>query len=208
METAEMTAITRIDQLDPNQQYTYADYLTWQFSERVELLRGYFQQMAAPNRKHQNLSGNLYGSVWNYFKNHPCKAYAAPFDVRLPRTHKVTKQPITTVIQPDICVICDPAKLDDAGCIGAPDWVIEILSKGNTKKERCAVALREKFSIYEEAGVREYWIVQPEYDNILVYVLNDSGHYEAKPTLLSTDEAVTPFIFPDLQLNLNDVFAD
>ena len=148
METAELTAITRIDQLDPDRQYTYADYLTWQFSERVDLLRGYFRQMATPN------------------------------------------------------------KLDDAGCIGAPDWVIEILSKGNSKKERCAVALREEFSIYEEAGVREYWVVQPEYDNILVYVLNDSGHYEAKPTLLSTDETVSPVIFPDLILNLNEVFAD
>ncbi len=203
MKTSEMTAITRLDQLDPNRQYTYADYLTWQFSERIELVFGYIRQMAAPNRKHQNLSGNLYGPIWNYFKNHPCKAYAAPFDVRLPRKHKTTNADIVTVIQPDICVICDPAKLDDAGCIGAPDWVIEILSKGNTRKE-----MREKFALYEEAGVREYWVVQPEYDNILVYVLNEAGHYDAKPTWLATDEDAAPAIFPDLKIDLNEVFAE
>lgn len=194
--------ITSLDQLDPNQQYTYADYLTWRFSERVELLWGYIRQMAAPNRKHQRLAGNLYGNLWNHFRGKTCQVYQAPFDVRLPRKHPETNEDILTVVQPDLCVICDPAKLDDAGCIGAPDWVIEVLSKGNTKKE-----MREKYAAYEEAGVREYWIVQPEYDNILVYTLAD-GRFVTQPTLLSTDEAIVPYCFPDLFIDLNEVFAE
>ena len=119
-----------------------------------------------------------------------------------PGSTKKTNEPVITVIQPDLCVICDLTKLDVAGCLGAPDLVVEILSKGNTKKE-----MREKFSAYEESGVREYWVVQPEYDNILTYVLNGAGHYEATMTLYPGD-VTNPAIFPDLQLDLTDVFAD
>ncbi len=201
METT-IAPVTSLDQLDPNQQYTYADYLTWRFSERVELLWGYIRQMAAPNRRHQKLSRDIFLPLGNYFQGKTCQVYQAPFDVRLPRRHPETNEAIFTVVQPDLCVICDPAKLDDAGCIGAPDWVIEILSKGNTKKE-----MREKYAAYEESGVREYWIVQPEYDNILVYTLAD-GRFVTQPTLLATDEAVAPHCFPDLLINLNEVFAD
>jgi Uma2 family endonuclease len=124
-----------------------------------------------------------------------------PFDVRLPRKHKVTNEDITTVTQPDLCVVCDAAKLDKAGCIGAPDWMIEVLSKGNTKKE-----MKEKFEAYEDAGVREYWIVQPAYDNILVYTLQD-GKFAPQPVLFS-DEEVSPHCFPDLKIDLNEVFAE
>ena len=200
METVSVP-ITSLDQLDPNQQYTYADYLTWRFSERVELLWGYVRQMAAPNRKHQRLVSNLHGNVWNYLRGKTCQVYQTPLDVRLPRKHPETNEDILTVVQPDLCAICDLEKLDDAGCIDAPDWVIEILSKGNTMKE-----MREKYAVYEEAGVREYWIVQPEYDNILVYTLAD-GRFVTQPTLLSTDEAIAPHCFPDLLITLNEVFA-
>ncbi len=197
-----MAAITRLDQLDPNKQYTYADYLTWEFSDRVELLWGYIRRMAAPNERHQQLVGDLYGNIWTYLRGRSCRVYQAPFDVRLPRKHKITNEDIITVIQPDVCVICDTAKIDKAGCLGAPDWVIEVLSKGNSKKE-----MREKFAAYEEAGVREYWIVQPAYSNILVYLL-ESGKFQAAPTLFSTDQDVTPHCFPDLKIDLNEVFAE
>jgi len=197
-----MADITRLDQLDPNKQYTYADYLTWQFSDRVELLWGYIRQMAAPNERHQQLVGDLYGNIWTYLRGRSYRVYQAPFDVRLPRKHKVTNADILTVIQPDVCVICDPAKIDKAGCIGPPDWVIEVLSKGNTKKE-----MKEKFEAYEEAGVREYWIVQPAYSNILVYVL-ENGKFQVAPTLFSTDFNASSHCFPDLNIDLNEVFAD
>lgn len=197
-----MAAITRLDQLDPNKQYTYADYLTWQFSDRVELLWGYIRQMSAPDRRHQSILGNIHLQVKLHFRFQPCKVYLAPFDVRLPRKHKITNEAITTVTQPDLCVICDPAKLDKAGCIGAPDWIIEVLSKGNTKKE-----MKEKFEAYQDAGVLEYWIVQPAYDNILVYVL-ENGKFQIAPTLFSEDEEATPHCFLNLKIDLNEVFAE
>ncbi|WP_246169021.1 Uma2 family endonuclease [Rudanella paleaurantiibacter] len=168
-----MASITSLDQLDPNKQYTYADYLTWQFSERVELIWGYVRKISAPNRRHQKIVSDLHGNTWMYLRGKPCRVYQTLFDVRLPRKHKVTNEEIATVTQPDLCVISDPTKLDTAGCKGAPDWVIEVLSKGNTNKE-----MKEKFEAYEEAGVREYWIVQPAYDNVLVYTLQD-GKFQA-----------------------------
>ena len=197
-----MATITRLDQLDPNKQYTYADYLTWQFSDRVELLWGYIRQMAAPNQRHQQLASDLHGNIWTYLRGRPCRVYLAPFDVRLPRKHKLTNEDIITVIQPDLCIICDLSKIDKAGCLGAPDWIIEILSKGNTKKE-----MKEKFDAYEESGVREYWIVQPAYSNILVYTLQNEK-FQAAPTLFSTDQNATSHCFPDLTIDLNEVFAD
>lgn len=197
-----MAVITSLDQLDPNKQYTYADYLTWQFSDRVELLWGYIRQMAAPNQRHQQLVSDLHGNIWTFLRGRSCRVYVAPFDVRLPRKHRVTNEDITTVIQPDLCVICDLTKLDKAGCLGAPDWIIEILSKGNTRKE-----MKEKFEAYEEAGVREYWIVQPAYSNILVYTLQN-GKFQAAPTLFSTDQNAMSYCFPDLKIDLNEVFAE
>lgn len=201
METPTLN-ITRLDQLDRSQQYSYADYLRWHISERLELIRGYVWEMAAPDRRHQRILGNLFLSTALYLRGKTCQIYQAPFDVRLPRLHPETDEQILTVVQPDLCVICDPAKLDDAGCIGAPDWVVEILSKGNPKKE-----MREKFAVYEEAGVREYWVVQPEYNNVLVYVL-ENGHFVVRPTFTDDDTVAYPAIFPDLHIDLGEVFAD
>ncbi|MGA0558256.1 Uma2 family endonuclease [Larkinella sp. VNQ87] len=195
--------ITSLDQLDLTRQYTYADYLTWRVQERLELIRGFIWKMSpAPNRRHQEIVSNFHGLIWSHLKGKPCQVFTAPFDVRLPRTDKVTNETITTVVQPDICVICDPAKLDEAGCLGAPDLVIEVLSKGNTKRE-----MKVKFEAYEEAGVREYWVVQPEYDNVLVYTLNEQGRFIGQHPYDESDW-ITPTIFPDLQIDLHEVFAE
>lgn len=144
-------AITSFSQLDPQGSYTYADYLLWKFEERIEILRGKISQMAAPNRSHQNVSMKLSLLLGNALWRSPCKVYAAPFDVRLTRINKAQNTQVTTVVQPDLCVICDPAKLDDRGCLGAPDLIVEILSPGNSRKE-----MKDKFEIYEENGVLEY----------------------------------------------------
>src|SRR5579875_1683684 len=113
--------ITNISQLDPNKTYSYADYLTWRFDEMVELIKGkLFIQSPAPAERHQRIIGNLYGCIWNYFFKKDCSAYIAPFDVRLIK-NKASDNEITTVVQPDICVICDKTKIDAKGCIGAPD---------------------------------------------------------------------------------------
>lgn len=194
--------ITSLDQLDLNGTYTYADYLLWQFSERVELLRGKIFKMAAPSRKHQSINGNLYRVTANLLWKTSCKVYAAPFDVRLTRYSSLKNKEVTTVVQPDLCVICDPAKLDDRGCIGAPDIIIEILSPGNSRTE-----MKDKFELYQEAGVLEYWVVSPIERMVQVWKLNEQGFYIGLPPAVEGDILKTPII-PNLEIDLNDVFMD
>lgn len=195
--------ITSLDQLDLSKQYTYADYLKWRFQERVELIRGrIFKMSPAPARKHQAISMQLISMMYSHFKEHECQMYHAPFDVRLPRQNTQSGQQIYTVVQPDLCVICDKTKLDKRGCIGAPDLIIEILSPGNSKKE-----MKDKFEVYEEAGVREYWIVQSTDNNVLVYTLNEQGIFIGHRPFIE-DEIMHSFIFPELKVDLREVFKD
>ena len=194
--------IQSITQLDPNGSYTYADYLLWQFEERVELLRGRLRQMAAPSRKHQTISMKLTRPLVNAVWGGPCCVFAAPFDVRLTRFSKAQNKEVITVVQPDLCVICDAAKLDDRGCLGAPDLIVEILSPGNSRTE-----MKDKFEIYQEAGVLEYWIVLPTEKTIQVWKLNDEGFYIGLPPKVEGDILTTPII-ANLRIDLVDVFAD
>ncbi len=191
--------ITDISQLDLNKSYTYSDYLSWQFKERVELIKGkLFKMSPAPNRIHQKIAGELIAIFVTFFRGKKCQVFPAPFDVRLPIASK--NGMASTVVQPDLSVICDVAKLDEQGCNGAPDLIIEILSPGNSKKE-----MREKFEVYEESGVREYWMVDPQEKIVLIYVLNESGQYIGLQPL--TDEQIaSPSIFPELKVNLSEVF--
>jgi Uma2 family endonuclease len=192
--------VMQFSDLDLTKSYTYADYLKWQFDDRLELIKGkIFRMSPAPGSTHQRVSGIVNNELYNYLKGKPCQVYAAPFDVRLNRTVKDTQ--VTTVVQPDICVICDSAKIDERGCNGAPDIVVEILSPGNNKKE-----LQNKYEVYEEAGVQEYWIIHPSEKTFLKYTLID-GSYQASRLLTIGDEVLTP-ILPGFGLNLDDVFAD
>lgn len=192
--------ITSLSQLDPHANYTYADYLTWQIQERVELLRGKIRQMAAPNRVHQGISLNLSRMFSTALLKSPCKVYAAPFDVRLTRFNKLKNKEVTTVVQPDLCVICDPEKLDVRGCIGAPDLVVEILSPGNSKTE-----MKDKFDLYEEAGVREYWLVYPGERSVQIFQLNETGRYIGLRPYVDGDTVTTPIV-PGMEVVLADVF--
>lgn len=194
--------ITSLDQLDPNGTYTYADYLLWQFTERVELLRGKIREMSAPSRKHQGIVTNLTISLGTVLAKTPCKLYPAPFDVRLIRVNKLKNQDVITVVQPDLSVICDSAKLDTRGCIGAPDLVVEILSPGNSRTE-----MRDKFELYQEAGVLEYWVVNPTERMIQVWKLNEQGFYIGLPPTVEGDILKTPII-PNLEIIVTDVFLD
>lgn len=192
--------ITDISQLDVNQSYTYADYLLWQFEERVELIRGkLFRMSPAPNTRHQTISRRFSFQFEAYFRKQTCQMFPAPFDVRLPVSKR--KGQDTTVVQPDLCVICDPDKLDERGCAGAPDLIIEILSPGNSKKE-----MREKFEVYEEAGVREYWLVNPLDNVVLVYLLNEAGKYIGLAPV-TEDQELRAAIFPNLVIDLKEVFC-
>ncbi len=191
------TPITSIDQLDlVNGIYTYADYLMWKIKDRVEILKGkIFKMSPAPAISHQSISFNLSGLFFMYFHNKPCKAFASPFDVVL--KNKDGKE--DTVVQPDLCVVCDPEKLADGKrCQGAPDLIIEILSPGNSKKE-----LKNKYELYQEAGVREYWLVHPQDEYVIINVL-ENNQYRALPPFV--DKEVTSVIFPDLSLQTEDIF--
>ncbi len=185
--------------LDMNKLYTYADYYKWKFEERVELIKGViFKMSPAPSRAHQEISGNLHISIGVFLKNKPCKVYAAPFDVRLPRKSKDDKD-IITVVQPDICVVCDTNKLDEKGCLGAPDLIVEVLSPGNNKKE-----IRNKFDVYEEAGVKEYWIVDPVYQTVQINKLENGKYVPMRA--LSVGDIATSEIMPGFSLDIEELF--
>ena len=187
--------------LDIDKTYTYADYFKWQFEERVELIKGrIFKMSPAPNRVHQLISSKLHIAIGIFLGNNPCSVYSAPFDVRLPKKSKDDKD-IITVLQPDICVICDASKLDDRGCIGAPDIVVEILSPGNNAKD-----LKNKYEVYEQSGVREYWVVSPQDKTFLVYTLRD-GSYVPSRTMAPGD-VVTSSVLPGFSMELTALFAD
>ena len=163
--------ITDISLLDTNKTYTYANYITWQFKERIELIKGkLFKMSPAPARRHQGISVELSTQFHNYLKKKGCKSYSAPFDVRFPKGED--DEQTFTVVQPDICVICDKSKLDDRGCVGAPDLIVEILSPATAKKD-----VKDKFQLYEESGVKEYWIVSPENKLVDVFILKDDNKY-------------------------------
>lgn len=190
--------ITNINQLDLNKTYTYADYLLWKFKERIELFRGrIFKMSPAPARIHQKILLNITRTFDQYFQKHSCELYFAPFDVRLPNKNGE----VLTVVQPDLCVICDLEKLDDKGCLGAPDLIVEILSPGNTKKE-----MDHKFTIYEEAGVLEYWLVHPADKNIQVFVLDNGIYVGLKPA--TEGEKITSRTFPELSFSTDEVFGN
>ena len=190
--------ITNIDQLDKTKTYTYSDYLLWKLKERVELFKGkIFKMTPAPARIHQKIALNITRVFDSYFQKHSCELYFAPFDVRLPNKNGE----ILTVVQPDLCVICDLKKLDDKGCLGAPDLIVEILSPGNTKKE-----MDHKYSIYEESGVLEYWLVHPADRNIQVFVLEKGIYIGLKPA--TEGETIISRTFPELSFSTDDIFGN
>lgn len=182
--------------------YSYADYLTWQMDEVVELIKGkiFKKAAAAPKRIHQKVSGELFLRLGNFLRGKKCQVYSAPFDVRFTRSSKEDKK-IHDVVQPDICVICDLEKLDDRGCIGAPDLIVEILSPGNSKTE-----LRHKFELYEANGVREYWIIHAETRDLLIYSLIDGNYVPSR--LLTSGDVVESKAINGFKLDLEEFFED
>jgi Uma2 family endonuclease len=142
-ENLETETVSSFNDIDLTLTYSYAHYLNWLFDDRVELVKGKVLKMSpAPSRVHQEVLRGIFLSLGSFLKNNPCKMYVAPFDVRFPKESNADAA-IYTVLQPDICVVYDQSKLDDRGCIGAPDLVVEILSPGNTKKE-----LMYKYKLY------------------------------------------------------------
>jgi Uma2 family endonuclease len=159
--------------------YTYGDYRTWADEERWELIDGAAWAMSpAANRYHQALSVELGRQISNFLQGKPFRMYQAPFDVLLPESADQDDDAVTTVVQPDVVVICDRAKLTPAGCTGAPDWIVEILSPRTARKD-----FELKLHLYERHGVREYWIVDPGNRFVHVYLLGQDGSYPEEPGL-------------------------
>jgi Uma2 family endonuclease len=179
--------------------YTYRDYRQWHDDRRRELIDGVVYDMTpAPSRRHQDVLGDLHVLIHAQLRGTPCRVYLAPFDVRLPSPGQ-SDDDTQTVVQPDLAVICAPGKLDDAGCRGAPDWVIEILSPSTAAKDQ--VIKRE---LYERHGVREYWLVHPLDRVLTVYVLED-GHYGSARILAAEGETPVESL-PGVRIPWAEVF--
>ena len=188
--------ITDISQLDLSKQYTIVDYLSWKFKERVELLKGYVAKMSpAPNSYHQMISGELSRQLFNFFHKKTCRAFAAPYDVYLPSQSNSGQ----TIVQPDLCLICDPNKIEKKGCVGAPDLIVEILSPGNSRKE-----VIDKYEIYQEAGVKEYWLIYPAEQVLQVYTLKNAIFVAKKP--IAPGDIYESELFPELKIDIESLF--
>ena len=190
--------------LDPHKRYSYADYLGWTDDVRRELIDGMAYVMSAPRRIHAEISSNMFFPFTGFIRRRKgnCKVYHAPFDVRLPLDGAKDDDRIYTVVQPDICVICDPAKLDDKGCLGAPDLIVEVLSPSTGKRD-----LNEKFNLYEAAGVKEYWVVYPDSKALNVFILQSDGKYDFG-TVYEKKGKVPVHIFKGLEIDLEEMFSD
>ncbi|MDI3327863.1 MAG: Uma2 family endonuclease [Alicyclobacillaceae bacterium] len=184
--------------IGPDLRYSYRDYLTWDDGQRWELIEGVpYNMTQAPSPRHQEILGNIFGLFFNYLDRKDCKAYLAPFDVRLSESDR--EQDILNVVQPDLSIVCDPGKIDHRGCKGAPDLVVEILSPETAKRDK-----GQKFYLYQAYGVREYWIVDSHHEIIEVYVWKD-GRFQDRQVYEKGDRLPVG-IFEDFALDVAAVF--
>jgi Uma2 family endonuclease len=180
----------KVEEPDLSGTYTARDYLRWQLDELVELIRGkVFKMSPAPTSNHQRIALDLARIFANFFEKKKCEPFVAPFDVYLVRAGQDYRD-AESVVEPDVCVICDPEKVKKFGCVGAPDLMVEVLSPSTSNKDR-----KLKFELYEEFGVREYWIISPEKRDVVLNVL-ENGRYKTFPPV-ADGETVTSVIFPD-----------
>jgi Uma2 family endonuclease len=179
--------------------FTYADYKAWELSprERYELIYGDAYAMSAPNAYHQSILMELSKQIAVFLTGKPCKVYPAPFDVRLFYEEDESDD---TVVQPDISIVCDEKKRGKEGCHGAPDFIAEILSPSNT-----AIEMERKFHLYREAGVREYWVLEPEKKTLHTYLFSGKTILTNK---YNENDKVKMSIFNDLEIELKPVFAE
>lgn len=182
-----------------NPRYTFADVLTWEETERAEIIDGEAVMMAPPTSVHQEISGEIFGHLYNYLRGKKCKVYAAPFAVRLFEKDGDSPEDVATVVEPDISVVCDLGKIDKHGCKGAPDMVVEILSPSTQRHDRFT-----KFRLYQRAGVREYWIVDPDSGIAQSFVLED-GRYSVKEFGAAGDKMKVN-VLEDCVIDLSEVF--
>jgi Uma2 family endonuclease len=185
-----------LEKPEENQHFTYADYLEWEGPERYQLINGEAFMMSSPTVEHQTISGETFRQFANFLVGKPCKVFAAPLDVRpFPEEDRGDD----TVVQPDLLVVCDSAKLSKGSVDGPPDLVIEIVSPSNGQKE-----LFLKFQVYLDAGVREYWVIEPEGKKVQVHVL-ENGHFIS--SAYKEDAVVPVSILPPLSIDLKTLWV-
>ena len=182
--------------------HTYADYLTWSASHGDELIDGtaYVREPPSPSPSHQGMAGGIYRQVANALEGKPCRVYIAPFDIRLPKSNEEDDQ-IDTVVQPDVFIVCDLQKIDARGMRGAPDWLAEVLSPGTANHDK-----RVKLPVYERAGVREVWLVDPIKRTLTLYRL-EAGRY-GRATLHELKGKTRITAVPGVIIDWNKVLAE
>ena len=187
--------------LPAEKRYTYADALSWDESDRIELVYGDPVMMSPPSRVHQETVMAMLLQIGAYLNGKRCKVYPAPFGVRLFEEESDSPYDVDTLVEPDITVVCDPDKLDDAGCKGAPDLIIEVLSPSTQRYDRVT-----KFNLYQRAGVQEYWIVDPDSRVVSVYTLEDGAYHAA--AVYSAGSSVPVGVLEDCKIDLSAVFQE
>jgi len=191
--------IHQVEEPDPAGTYTASDYLNWTFEGLVELIRGKIYKMSpTPNLKHQRIAGLLYEQLCPVFKGHPCGLWIAPTDVYLVHPGEDYKK-THNIVEPDLFVVCDKSKLRSFGCVGAPDFIIEILSPSTSKKD-----IRFKRELYEEYGVKEYWMIQVTDRLVIVNRLEDGKYVTQRP--YTVGNILSPQQFPELRIDLEKLF--
>lgn len=187
--------------LPQEQRYSYADLLTWDDSTRYELFDGQPMALASPSTIHQEILSALHYQIYDYLKDKQRKVYLAPFDVRIFEEAGDSPEDVDTVLQPDLMVVCDHSKVDYHGVHGAPDLVIEILSPATARYDKLV-----KFNLYQKAGVKEYWLVDPRTQTVCVYTLEDGAYHAA--TVYSRDLSVPIGILDNCNINLSAIFGE
>jgi len=187
--------------------YSYADYLTWTDDVMREIIDGIVYLFSAPSLKHAVAVRTFIGRAFSFVtkKKGKCEIFTAPFDVRFPTNGETDNDKIYNVVQPDICVICDLSKLDNGGCIGAPDLIVEVLSPSTEKKD-----LTNKFNLYEKEGVKEYWTICPNNKTVTVFILQPNGKYgEGKIFEMNRGDTHVPVqTLKGLVIELKELFKD
>lgn len=183
-----------------NKKYTYADYVTWPEDERWEIFDGVPYMQAAPTWQHQAICTGLTSQFYGYLGGKPCRVFAAPFDLCVPEKNEMDEEISNIISQPDVTVICDESKLRKTGYFGVPSLIIEITSPSTARNDKLI-----KFNKYEQAGVKEYWIVEPETKLVSVFILQENQRY-GRPQVYSEEDQIRVSLFPELMIDLASVF--
>lgn len=186
---------------ESDREYSYADYLTWPEGERCEIIDGIAYMQAAPSPIHQEVLVSLVAQIYSYLLDKPCKVYPAPFSVKLTSGKEKKDEDIKKVVEPDITIVCDLSKIDQKGCNGAPDMIIEIVSPSSARIDKLI-----KFNQYEKAGVKEYWVVEPDIKLVSVFTLQENDQY-GRPEIYTEEDQIKVSLFSDLTIDLKPIFT-